>query len=32
VISPLAHQVAQLDAICGVGVVAAQELIAEIPI
>jgi Transposase IS116/IS110/IS902 family len=30
VISPFAHQVAQLDAITGVGVVAAQELIAEI--
>ena len=30
VIAPYAHQVAQLDAICGVGVVAAQELIAEI--
>jgi transposase len=29
-IGPFAHQVAQLDAICGVGVVAAQELIAEI--
>jgi Transposase IS116/IS110/IS902 family len=30
VIAPFAHQVAQLDAITGVGVVAAQELIAEI--
>jgi transposase len=29
-ISPFAHQVAQLDEITGVGVVAAQELIAEI--
>jgi hypothetical protein len=29
-ISPFAHQVAQLDAITGVGVVAAQELIAEV--
>jgi transposase len=29
-IAPFAQQVAQLDAICGVGVVAAQELIAEI--
>src|SRR6266511_2865698 len=29
-IAPHAHQVAQLDAICGVGVVAAQELIAEV--
>ena len=30
VIGPFAHQVAQLDAITGVGMVAAQELIAEI--
>jgi transposase len=30
VIAPFAHQVAQLDAITGVGVVAAQELLAEI--
>jgi transposase len=30
VIGPFAHQVAQLDAVTGVGVVAAQELIAEI--
>jgi transposase len=29
-IGPFAHQVAQLDAIIGVGVVAAQELIAEV--
>src|SRR6266540_1266107 len=29
-IGPFAHQVAQLDAITGVGVVAAQELIAEV--
>jgi transposase len=29
-ISPFAHQVAQLDEITGVGVVAAQELIAEV--
>jgi Transposase IS116/IS110/IS902 family len=29
-ISPFAHQVAQLDAICGVGVVAAPQLIAEV--